>query len=51
MESVLGFIVLIVVLYIAFHIGAIILRILLGLFAIGILAWLIMGLLGGPPPV
>jgi hypothetical protein len=43
-ENVVSIIFLIVVLYVAFRIGAVILKILLGLLAIGIVVWLVQGL-------
>ena len=47
-ENIVSIVVLIVVLYVAFRIGAVVLRILLGLLAIGIVIWLVSGLLGAP---
>jgi hypothetical protein len=43
-ENVVSIIFLIVVLYVAFRIGAVILKILLGLLAIAIVVWLVQGL-------
>jgi hypothetical protein len=40
-------VVLIVVIYLAFRIGAVLMKVLLGLLAIALIAWLIAGLFGG----
>ena len=45
-DSLLSLLLLIVVLYIAFRVGAIILKVLLGLLAIGLFIWFIANMLG-----
>lgn len=47
LESIIGIVVLVVILFVAFRIGAVLMRLALGLLAIGIVIWLIMGLLAG----
>jgi hypothetical protein len=47
LESIIGIVVLVVILFVAFRIGAVLMRLALGLLAIGIVIWLIMGLLTG----
>jgi hypothetical protein len=47
MTDVVGIIVLIVVVYLAFRIGAILMKVLLGLLALALVAWLIAGLFAG----
>jgi hypothetical protein len=47
MTDVVGIVVLIVVVYLAFRIGAILMKVLLGLLALALVAWLIAGLFGG----
>ncbi len=47
--DVVSLVVLIVVVYLAFRIGAVLMKVLLGLLALAILAWLIVGLFGGAP--
>lgn len=49
--DILGIIVLIVVIFLAFRIGAFLMKGLLGLVAIGIVIWLVASLLGGGEPV
>lgn len=49
-ESLLGLVVLIVILYVAFRVGALLMRLALGLLAVGIVVWLIMGLMAGVSP-
>lgn len=49
--DVISLVVLIGVLYLAFRIGAVLMKVLLGLLALGLLAWLVMGLFGGAPSV
>jgi hypothetical protein len=49
-ESLLGLVVLIVILYVAFRVGAVLMRLALGLLAVGIVVWLIMGLMAGVSP-
>ncbi|MDZ7708388.1 MAG: hypothetical protein U5J97_10965 [Trueperaceae bacterium] len=41
--------VLIIVVYVALRVGAVLLKVLLGLIAIGLAVWLIAGLFGGVP--
>lgn len=47
MTDVAGLIVLIVVVYLAFRIGAVLMKVLLGLLALALIAWLVAGLFGG----
>ncbi len=47
MTDVVGLIVLIVVVYLAFRIGAVLMKVLLGLLALALIVWLIAGLFGG----
>lgn len=47
--DVISLVVLIVVLYLAFRIGAVLMKVLLGLVALGLIVWLVMGLVGGVP--
>ena len=47
MTDVVSIIVLIVVVYVAFRIGAVLMKVLLGLVALGLIVWLIAGLFGG----
>ncbi len=47
-ESLIALTVLIVILYIAFRVGAVLMRLALGLLAIGIVAWLVMRLVAAP---
>jgi hypothetical protein len=49
MTEVVSLVVLIVVVYLAFRIGAVLMKVLLGLLALGLIAWLIVGLFGGAP--
>lgn len=46
-SNVLSVIVLIVVIFLAFRVGAFLMKILLGLLAIAIVVWLVAGLFGG----
>jgi hypothetical protein len=48
-EGVVGLAILIVVLYVAFRIGALILRIVLGLLAIAVVIYLVQNLFGATP--
>lgn len=50
LESLFGLVLLIVVLYVAFQVGALLMRLALGLLAIGIVVWLVMGALAGIAP-
>ena len=47
MTDVVGLIMLIVVVYLAFRIGAILMKVLLGLLALALVAWFVAGLYGG----
>ncbi|MFN2323108.1 MAG: hypothetical protein ABR510_09165 [Trueperaceae bacterium] len=47
MTDVVSIVVLIVVVYLAFRIGAVLMKVLLGLVALGLIVWLIAGLFGG----
>jgi hypothetical protein len=47
-ESIINLVILIVVLYLAFRIGTVLLKVLLGLLAIALVIWLFRGLLGVP---
>jgi hypothetical protein len=47
LTDVLGWIVLIVLVYVAFRVGAVVLKVVLGLLAIAVVVWLIQGLLAG----
>jgi hypothetical protein len=47
-ESIINLVILIVVLYLAFRIGTVLLKVLLGLLAIALVIWLFRGLLGAP---
>jgi hypothetical protein len=47
MTDVVGLVVLIVVIYLAFRIGAILMKVLLGLLALALIVWLVAGLFGG----
>ena len=49
MTDVVGLIVLIVVVYLAFRIGAVLMKVLLGLLALALVFWLVTGLFGGAP--
>ncbi len=44
LQSILSLIVLIVILYVAFRVGAFLIKVLLGLAAIGLVIWLVMQL-------
>jgi hypothetical protein len=48
-EEIIGIVIVIVLLFVAFRIGAILMRVLLGLLAIGIVVWLLSRLLAGTP--
>lgn len=50
MTDVVGLVVLIVVIYLAFRIGAILMKVLLGLLALALIVWLVAGLFGASPP-
>lgn len=45
--EIVNLVVVIVVAYLAFRIGAVLMKVLLGLVAIGLLVWLILGLVNG----
>lgn len=47
--AVLNVVILIVVVYLAFRVGAFLMKVLLGLLAIGLVVWLVAGLVGGAP--
>ncbi len=47
--TVLTVVVLIVVVYLAFRVGAVLMQVLLGLLAIGLVFWLVAGLVGAAP--
>jgi hypothetical protein len=47
--TVLTVVVLIVVVYLAFRVGAVLMQVLLGLLAIGLVVWLVAGLVGAAP--
>jgi len=47
--AVLNVVVLIVVVYLAFRVGAIVMKVLLGLLAIGLVVWFVAGLVGAAP--
>ena len=47
LTGVLGWVVLIVLVYVAFRVGAVVLKVVLGLLAIGLVVWLVQGLLAG----
>ncbi len=47
--NVLNILILIVVVYLAFRVGAFLMKVLLGLLAIGLVIWLLTSLLGTPP--
>jgi hypothetical protein len=47
LTDVLGWLVLIVLVYVAFRVGAVVLKVVLGLLAIAVVVWLIQGLLAG----
>ena len=44
--AVLNVVILIVVVYLAFRVGAVLMKVLLGLVAIGLVVWLVAGLVG-----
>ncbi|MDZ7802211.1 MAG: hypothetical protein U5K81_15650 [Trueperaceae bacterium] len=46
-SNIVGVVVLIVVIYVAFRVGAFLMKGLLGLLAIGLIVWLAMSLFGG----
>lgn len=48
LESLIALVLLIVILYIAFRVGALLMRLALGLLAIGVVAWLVMRLVAAP---
>lgn len=47
--ALLNVVILIVVVYLAFRVGAVLMKVLLGLLAIGLVVWLIAGLVGAAP--
>lgn len=47
--TVLTVVVLIVVVYLAFRVGAVLMQVLLGLLALGLVVWLVAGLVGAAP--
>lgn len=47
MTEIVSIVVLIVVVYVAFRIGAVLMKVLLGLVALGLIVWLIAGSFGG----
>jgi len=47
--AVLNVAILIVVIYLAFRVGAFLMKVLLGLLALGLAVWLVMGLFGAAP--
>jgi uncharacterized membrane protein len=49
-SEILNLVILIVVVFLAFRIGAFLMKGLLGLLAIGLLVWLVMSLVNGRPP-
>lgn len=49
-SNIVGVVVLIVVIYVAFRVGAFLMKGLLGLLAIGLVLWLVMSLFGGGGP-
>lgn len=49
--DILNVVVIIAVAYLAFRIGAVLMKVLLGLVAIGLIVWLIMSLVGEPTAV
>ena len=49
-SEILNLVLLIVVAYLAFRIGAFLMKGLLGLLAIALLVWFVMGLVSGRPP-
>jgi hypothetical protein len=49
--DVIGVIVLIVVVFLAFRVGAFLMQLLLGLVALGLIVWLVAGLFGRAVPV
>ena len=51
MSEIVSLVVLIVVVYLAFRIGAVLMKVLLGLVALALVVWLIAGLFGGAAPV
>ena len=51
LSNILGIVVLIVVIFLAFRIGAFLMKGLLGLVAIGVVIWLVASLFGGGDPV
>jgi hypothetical protein len=48
--EILGVLVLLVVIFVAFRVGAFLVQVLLGLLALGLVVWLVSGLFGGPAP-
>jgi hypothetical protein len=49
--DIVGVIVLIVVVFLAFRVGAFLMQLLLGLVALGLIVWLVAGLFGRAVPV
>ncbi len=49
MMEAISVVVLIVVIYLAFRIGAVLMKVLLGLVALALIAWLVAGFFGGAP--
>jgi hypothetical protein len=49
--DIVGVIVLIVVVFLAFRVGAFLMQLLLGLVALGLIVWLVAGLFGRAAPV
>jgi hypothetical protein len=49
LADVLNILILIVVVYLAFRVGAVIMKVLLGLLAIGLVVWFVAGLVGAGP--
>jgi hypothetical protein len=49
--DIIGVIVLIVVVFLAFRVGAFLMQLLLGLVALGLIVWLVAGLFGRTVPV